>query len=112
MVWRQPRGRPAPLSAFDALDTLLAKLGDRAILPTLSQIVLAGFSAGGQLVQRYAAVGKGSDIDLRYVVGSPSSFLYFGDARPEATTGCADFNQEMRARRRPAALRRCRDGRR
>ena len=55
--------------------------------------MLAGFSAGGQLVQRYAAVGKGSDIDLRYVVGRPSSFLYFGAARPEATTGCADFNR-------------------
>lgn len=79
---------PAPESSFDAIDALLARLGDRTRLPDLAEIVLAGFSAGGQLVQRYVAVGKGEDaigrggVALRFVVGSPSSFAYFGDARP------------------------------
>src|ERR1700722_18486006 len=48
-----PALRPASLSAFDGFDAILAKLTDRAIFPNLSQIVLAGFSAGGQVVQRY-----------------------------------------------------------
>jgi hypothetical protein len=79
---------PVPLSSFDAIDALIARLGDRAQFPNLTEIVVAGFSAGGQLVQRYVAVGKGEDaigrggVALRFVVGSPSSFVYFGDARP------------------------------
>lgn len=84
-----PTEGPAPLSAFDALDAILAKAADRRVFPNLSQIVLVGFSAGGQLVQRYVAVGLGetvfgrSGIALRYVVGSPSSYVYFGDERPQ-----------------------------
>lgn len=94
---------PRPLSAFDGFDTLLAKLTDRAIFPNLARIVLAGFSAGGQVVQRYAAVGKGEDaVPLRYVVGSPGTYAYFGDERPlpDGTFGafsgalqCLDYNR-------------------
>ncbi|MGA8400025.1 MAG: hypothetical protein WB697_09050, partial [Stellaceae bacterium] len=59
---------PTALSAFDGFDAILAKLTDRTIFPNLSRIVLAGFSAGGQVVQRYAAVGKGENaIPFRYV---------------------------------------------
>jgi hypothetical protein len=88
---------PAPQSAFDAIDALLGRLGDRTQFPDLTDIVLAGFSAGGQLVQRYVAVGKGEDaigrggVTLRFVVGSPSSFAYFGDARPEPDGTAAAF---------------------
>jgi hypothetical protein len=97
-VWADGRSAdgPAPLSVYDALDALLARLADRASLPDLSEIVLAGFSAGGQLVQRYAAVGRGeaafgrSGIRLRYIVGSPSSYVYFDDERP-AEGGFAPF---------------------
>jgi pimeloyl-ACP methyl ester carboxylesterase len=83
-----PAMGPVALSAFDGLDAILAKLADRAIFPGLSQVVLAGFSAGGQVVQRYAIVGRGeaalrqSGIRLRFIVGSPSSFVYFGNERP------------------------------
>jgi pimeloyl-ACP methyl ester carboxylesterase len=95
----EPAEGPARSSTLDAIDAILAKTGDRAVFPNLSQVVLAGFSAGGQLVQRYAVVGRGEDatgragIALRYVVGSPSSFVYFGDERPEPTTGCPNFNR-------------------
>ena len=88
---------PAPRSSFEAVDALLARLGDRAQLPNLSEIVVAGFSAGAQLVQRYVAVGKGEDaigrggVALRFVVGSPSSFAYFGDARPDPDGMIAGF---------------------
>jgi hypothetical protein len=94
---------PMPRSAFDGFDALLAKLTDRATFPNLSRIVLAGFSAGGQVVQRYAEVGKGEDaIPLRYVVGSPGTYAYFGDERPrsDGTVGafanaaqCPDYNR-------------------
>ena len=94
---------PTALSAFDGFDATLAKLTDRTIFPNLSQIVLAGFSAGGQVVQRYAAVGKGEDaIPLRYIVGSPGTYVYFGDERPlpdgtfgafAGTAQCSDYNR-------------------
>jgi hypothetical protein len=79
------------------LDALLGKAADRRVLPNLSQIVLVGFSAGGQLVQRYAVVGRGEGafgrggIDLRYVVGSPSSYLYFTEDRPRPEGGFGPF---------------------
>jgi hypothetical protein len=90
---------PSTSSSFDALDAVLAKLADRAFFPNLTSVAIAGFSAGGQVLQRYAIVGRGeaalaaAGIHLRYVVGSPSSYAYFGDERPLSTAGCADFNR-------------------
>ena len=92
-----PAEGPAPLSAFDGFDAILARLGDRATFPNLSQIVLAGFSAGGQFVQRYVAVGKGEEVlgrggpAMRYLVGSPGTLAYFGDERPRADGSFAPF---------------------
>jgi pimeloyl-ACP methyl ester carboxylesterase len=85
----RPALEPSPVSAFDAIDAIVSRLADRRIFPHLHTIVIAGHSAGGQLVQRYAAVGHaaaraGSGVELRYVVANPSSYLYFGDARPHA----------------------------
>ena len=103
-----PADGPVALSAFDALDALLTKLSGRAIFPNLSQVVLAGFSAGGQVVQRYAIGGGGelalrqAGIPMRYVVGSPSSYAYFSDQRPlpdgsfggfAGAAACPDFDR-------------------
>jgi pimeloyl-ACP methyl ester carboxylesterase len=91
-----PAVGPISLSSFSALDAILGKLGD-GILSNLTTIVVAGFSAGGQVVQRYAIVGAnetgvaGNTIRVRYVVGSPSSYAYFGDERPLANGTFADF---------------------
>ena len=88
-----------PVSSFEAIDALLLALADRVRLPDLQTIVLAGFSAGGQLVQRYAAVGQAADrieargIPLHYVVGSPSSYLYFSGDRPLPEGGFGPFAQ-------------------
>jgi len=81
-----PARSPSPVSAFDVLDALLARLSDRTRFPALTDVVLVGHSAGAQLVQRYAAVGHGAGapLHLRYVVANPSSYLWFGPDRPGA----------------------------
>jgi pimeloyl-ACP methyl ester carboxylesterase len=105
----EPAVAPAPLSAFDAIDAILAKLADRSVLPNLKHVVVAGHSAGGQLVQRYAIVGRGeapllaAGVAVRYIVSNPSSYLYFSDERPAVETvagetradpsTCAGYNQ-------------------
>lgn len=66
------------LSSFDIIDTLFARLSDRSLFPNLKRVALVGFSAGGQFVGRYVAVGKGEvgeGIELKYVAMSPSTFL-------------------------------------
>jgi pimeloyl-ACP methyl ester carboxylesterase len=84
----EPAHGPAPVSSFDVFDAILQRLADRALLPDLAHVVLAGHSAGGQIVQRYAIVGRGEaalstrGLVLRYVVANPSSYLYFSDDRP------------------------------
>jgi hypothetical protein len=84
----EPAHGPALLSSFDVFDAILQRLADRALLPNLAHVVLAGHSAGGQVVQRYGVVGRGEaalaarGLTLRYVVANPSSYLYFSDERP------------------------------
>ena len=92
---------PTPISSFQALDAILVKLADRRVFPNLAQVVLAGHSGGGQLVQRYAIVGRSGDtlvergVGMRYVVANPSSYAYFTADRPVPTSAqsCPRFNQ-------------------
>lgn len=91
----EPALTPAPVSGFDAVDAILARLADRTLFPRLDTVVLAGFSAGAQIVQRYAVVGNGeavltqAGIATRYVVSDPSSYLYFTADRPVSNAQCA-----------------------
>jgi hypothetical protein len=88
---------PAPISSFAALDAILARLADRASFPALKNVIVAGHSGGGQLVQRYAVAGRGegaltkAGIHVRYLVANPSSYVYFSPERP-AGDGFAAFN--------------------
>ncbi|MGF6230724.1 pimeloyl-ACP methyl ester carboxylesterase [Inquilinus ginsengisoli] len=88
---------PAPISAFAGLDAILAKLADRKVFPDLTTIVVAGHSGGGQVVQRYAILGKGETVPIavgiavRYVVANPSSYAYFSADRPDREGGFAPF---------------------
>jgi pimeloyl-ACP methyl ester carboxylesterase len=88
---------PAPVSSFEALDSLLARLSDPALFPALRSIVLVGHSAGGQVVQRYAILGRGEDslrqrgVHLRYVVANSSSYAYFDASRPDREGHFATF---------------------
>jgi pimeloyl-ACP methyl ester carboxylesterase len=85
-------------SSFALLDALLQTLSDRKQWPALDLVVLAGHSAGGQFVQRYAAAGRAPTvlsrhgIRTRFVVANPSSYLYFDERRPTAH-GFAPFAQ-------------------
>jgi hypothetical protein len=83
----EPASGPVPLSTFDVIDAMLATLGNRERFPNLSTVVLIGHSGGGQLLNRYAIVGRGAvttaNIHLRFVIANPSSFFYFSDDRPQ-----------------------------
>ena len=96
---------PLPrLSAFSAIDTILARLGNRTRFPRLSRIVVAGHSAGAQLVHRFAATSGGeptlAGIAVRYVAANPSTWLYLGPERardgafviPAAAVSCPDYD--------------------
>ena len=98
---------PVAISSYETIDALLVVLADRSRFPNLKAIVIAGFSGGGWLSQRYAALGRGTEapadrgIAMRYVVGSPSSYLYFSEDRPgpdgksgpfSETATCPNFN--------------------
>jgi pimeloyl-ACP methyl ester carboxylesterase len=75
-------------SSFAAIDAILERLADRKLFPNLKNVVLAGHSGGGQVVQRYAVVGRGGEalvhagVHVRYVVANPSSYVYFSLERP------------------------------
>ena len=90
--WRW--GGPAPandsVTTFDAMDATLRQLARKELFPNLRAIVVAGFSAGGQYVVRYAMANKVHDalgVPVSYVVGSPSSYAYPDASRPDAGDG-------------------------
>jgi pimeloyl-ACP methyl ester carboxylesterase len=98
---------PLPISSYEVLDAIVARLADRKRFPNLRHVVFAGHSGGAQVVQRYAVAGRNiaaltnEGIDVRYVVASPSTYAYFDAQRPDAqgiaapfdAARCPDFNQ-------------------
>lgn len=96
--WKQgdPSRTPGTaVSSFEVMDKLVAVVTDRERFPNLGAIVIAGHSAGGQYVQRYAA---GTTIPEAYphhhfvfVVANPSSFVYLDERRP-VTGSVVDFS--------------------
>lgn len=76
------------ISSFSVLDKLIEKISHSAVFPHLKKITILGFSAGGQFVQRYAALTSIDDdlakkqITMTYVPISPSSYLYLDGTRP------------------------------
>ena len=97
--------RPFTISSYSIMDTLLYRLAMNN--PRLDQMVFVGFSAGGQFVNRYVGGNDVTEIifqefnlSIRYIVGSPSSYLYMnGERRIEGTvdqfavpSGCSGYN--------------------
>lgn len=90
--WEQGDDSAAPpgqrgVSSFTAIDLLLLYLGEKKFFPDLKDIVIAGFGAGGDFVQRYAATGQAPDLPgalpVRFVAADASSYLYFTPLRPQ-----------------------------
>ena len=90
-AWRS--GGPAPnhpsLTSFDFLDELLRRVAGKQVFPNLRSIVVAGHSAGGQVVNRYAMANRVHEslgVPVSYVVSNPSSYAWPAGERP---TGAA-----------------------
>lgn len=84
------------ISSFEVLDHIISLLGDKKVFPNLKDVVMTGHSAGGQLIQRYAA-GSGIDskfssVHFRYIVANPGSYLYLTKNRPVNSTLRCNFN--------------------
>lgn len=80
--------RPEQVTSFAVVDNIMERLADRSNFPQLLQIVVAGHSAGGQFVNRYAAgspvhsrIEGNCGIQLRYIAANPSSYLYLDGKR-------------------------------
>lgn len=98
-------GAGLSVSSLQVYDDLLRWLADRKRFPVLKRIVLAGHSAGAQLVHRYAVLNRMDErlrskgYSVRYVIANPSSYLYFTDERPSGESfapydrsACPGFN--------------------
>ena len=85
--WR--RGDPSigdrGVSSYAVLDRICELLSDRGRYPNMKHILFCGFSAGGQVINRYVAVGgfvRRAHPDCSFAVGGPSTYLYVDRRRP------------------------------
>jgi len=74
---------PNPFYSYDVYNLLLAHLSDKSFFPNLSEVVLAGFSAGAQTLLRYALLPSihNSAVHLRFVISDPSTYVYLDELR-------------------------------
>ncbi len=73
------------VTSFDFVDEILRKVARKSVFPNLKAIVVAGHSAGGQVVNRYEMTNQVHDalgVPVTYVVSNPSSYAYADEARP------------------------------
>lgn len=85
----------ADAGSMDALDAASAYFLDTNTFPNLVTLVIAGFSMGGQLVQRYTAfrTSTAEDARIHFWICSPGSFVYFNSTRPGSTSKCKNYNK-------------------
>ena len=79
------------LESFQFVDAILRLLADREVFPNLEVVVVAGHSAGGQFVARYAAATSAPaslPYAVRFVIANPSSYLYFTADRLPTRAEC------------------------
>jgi hypothetical protein len=76
------------VSSFTVLDSLIRRIV--TIMPDLRHLVIAGHSAGGQLVQRYVGGFDRGSIDtsvcFRFITGNGSSYMYLDSTRVDSGT--------------------------
>lgn len=81
-----------PLTPVDAINALVTMFSDRTRFPQMRRVVIIGHSAGAQFVQRYAianaidptglASQRPGEVQIRYIVVAPNSFVYLDNRRP------------------------------
>lgn len=79
----------ANVSSYAAVDAIIDLVTDDVVrFPRLKRIVVAGHSAGGQYVQRWAFLSPNAifqqpsrPMDIRAVVANPKSFVFMDDRR-------------------------------
>lgn len=72
------------ISSYEVIDRIYSILSDSKLYPSMKKITLCGFSAGGQFVNRYTAVGKlpvNPKIETVFAVANPSVYLYVNKLR-------------------------------
>ncbi|MEE4379217.1 MAG: hypothetical protein V2J55_17140 [Candidatus Competibacteraceae bacterium] len=74
------------VSSFSVIDVILQEINDN--FPNIKVVTVVGHSAGGQVVQRYAAINVKEDdlrddLKVKYVVANPSTYMYLWDDRPD-----------------------------
>ncbi len=82
-----------PEFSYDAMDALARAFADKLHFPNIEEIVVAGHSAGGQFVQRYAAANRIDPlpgVKIRYVVANPSSYVYLNGLRLRTGAVCSE----------------------
>ncbi len=89
--WRSGGGEVGndKLTSFDFMDEIVRRLARKEVFPNLKSIVIAGHSAGGQYVIRYAMANQVHDsvgVPISYVVSNPSAYPYLDDVRPTASS--------------------------
>ncbi|CAO1633210.1 unnamed protein product [Sympodiomycopsis kandeliae] len=78
------------ITTYEAIDTFTEMLFDKKVFPNLNQVVVAGHSMGGQMVQRYALLKKTKRFDpnMKFWVGNPGSWAWLNDQRPYPNGTC------------------------
>lgn len=85
------------LTSIDALSAMVEAFSNRTIYPSMKNVTIVGHGGGGQLVQRFAAIGKDSppNLHVRYIHGDASTCAYFSKDRPLEqgnTSACKLYN--------------------
>lgn len=82
------------LTSYDFVDEILRRLARKEVFPNMKRIIVAGHSAGGQYVSRYAMANRVHDslgIPVTYVVSNPSSYAYPDANRPRAGANAGEM---------------------
>lgn len=100
--WRSGGMSPSnpTLSSFDFIDEILRKVANKKTFPNLTRIVVAGHSAGGQVVTRYEMTNKVHGtlgVAITYVVANPSSYAWPAAVRPLPTGNADPTNADKEA---------------
>ena len=81
-------GRDLRISAYSILDQVISDIFSKATFPNAQRLTILGHSAGGQLVNRFAAsntvefdAARPAGVHCRYIVMNPSSYVYFSPKR-------------------------------